>query len=44
MIRFGRLGTTGQSMVKTFDDSPRAGREMAKLIAEKTRKGYVEAG
>jgi len=41
-IRFGRIGTTGQVQTKTFADEPRAQREMAKLIAEKTGKGYVE--
>ncbi|RYD68393.1 MAG: WGR domain-containing protein, partial [Verrucomicrobiaceae bacterium] len=28
--------------VKTFSDEARASREMTKLIAEKTGKGYVE--
>jgi predicted DNA-binding WGR domain protein len=41
-IRFGRIGTSGQTQVKTFADEARAAREMAKLIAEKTGKGYVE--
>ncbi|MCU0796344.1 MAG: WGR domain-containing protein, partial [Akkermansiaceae bacterium] len=41
-IRFGRIGTTGQTQVKTFADEARAAREMAKLIAEKTGKGYTE--
>ncbi len=41
-IRFGRIGTTGQVQTKTFVGEPRAQREMAKLIAEKTGKGYVE--
>lgn len=43
-IRFGRIGTSGQTQVKTFADEARAAREMAKLIAEKTGKGYVEVG
>ena len=43
-IRFGRIGTTGQVQVKTFADEARASREMTKLIAEKTGKGYIEAG
>lgn len=43
-IRFGRIGTTGQAQVKTFADEARASREMTKLIAEKTGKGYVEVG
>jgi len=43
-IRFGRIGTNGQGQVKTFADEARASREMAKLIAEKTGKGYIEVG
>lgn len=39
-IRFGRIGTAGQSQVKTFADAARATREMDKLIREKMRKGY----
>jgi len=42
VIRFGRIGTTGQVQTKTFPDEPRAHREMTKLIAEKTGKGYLE--
>jgi predicted DNA-binding WGR domain protein len=42
IIRFGRIGTTGQVQTKTFADEPRAEREMAKLIAEKIGKGYNE--
>jgi superfamily I DNA and/or RNA helicase/predicted DNA-binding WGR domain protein len=42
VIRFGRIGTTGQVQTKTFADEPRATREMTKLINEKTGKGYVE--
>jgi predicted DNA-binding WGR domain protein len=40
-IRFGRIGTSGQLQVKSFADDARAAREMEKLIAEKTAKGYV---
>ncbi len=42
-IRFGRIGTNGQSRVKTFEDDTRAGRELQKLINEKTGKGYIES-
>ncbi|MCW1912801.1 WGR domain-containing protein [Luteolibacter sp. GHJ8] len=42
VIRFGRIGTKGQAQTKTFADEARALREMNKLIAEKTGKGYVE--
>jgi superfamily I DNA and/or RNA helicase/predicted DNA-binding WGR domain protein len=43
-IRYGRIGTDGQSQVKSFSDPERASREMEKLIREKTRKGYVLFG
>ncbi|BCU76586.1 DNA helicase [Luteolibacter sp. LG18] len=42
-IRYGRIGTAGQSQVKTFPDAARATREMEKLVREKTRKGYQAA-
>lgn len=41
-VHFGRIGTTGQAQQKSFADAPTARREADKLIAEKTRKGYVE--
>jgi len=41
-IRYGRIGTNGQSQTKTFADPARAEREMTKLITEKTGKGYIE--
>jgi predicted DNA-binding WGR domain protein len=41
-VRFGRIGTVGQSQTKTFADEARAKREAASLIAEKLKKGYVE--
>jgi predicted DNA-binding WGR domain protein len=37
------VGSTGQTLVKAFDSAERAAREMEKLVAEKLRKGYVEA-
>ncbi len=42
IVEFGRIGTNGQKVVKTFDDEDRARREAAKLTLEKTRKGYQE--
>ncbi|NEX93427.1 DUF4011 domain-containing protein [Caulobacter sp. 17J65-9] len=42
-VAYGRVGTKGQAMVKSFDSEARARREMAKLIEEKLRKGYAEA-
>jgi DNA ligase 1 len=41
-VRFGRIGTTGQEQTKTFPDQAAADKHAAKLINEKTSKGYVE--
>jgi superfamily I DNA and/or RNA helicase/predicted DNA-binding WGR domain protein len=41
-VRFGRLGTAGQSQTKSFPDESTAKREAEKLIAEKVKKGYQE--
>ncbi|MFD1371134.1 DUF4132 domain-containing protein [Actinoplanes sichuanensis] len=41
-VRFGRLGTQGQTSVKTLADDPAAAAHETKLISEKLRKGYVE--
>jgi predicted DNA-binding WGR domain protein len=41
-VRWGRVGTTGQTKVKTFGSVPEAEEHESKLIAEKTRKGYGE--
>jgi len=43
-VRYGRIGATGTSKVKTFADAEAAQRDADKLIAEKTGKGYVETG
>jgi predicted DNA-binding WGR domain protein len=43
-VRFGRIGTPGQSQTKSFADEAAAKREADKLIAEKVKKGYVEKG
>ncbi|MCX5743644.1 MAG: WGR domain-containing protein, partial [Proteobacteria bacterium] len=44
LIRFGKLGANGQVKVKALPTAAAAEAEMAKAIAEKTRKGYVEVG
>ena len=44
LIRWGKLGTAGQSQVKQFDDDAQATAAMDKLIAEKTKKGYAAVG
>lgn len=43
-VRFGRMGTSGQTQTKSFTTDDAAARELAKLVAEKTKKGYIEAG
>ncbi len=42
-VRFGRLGTEGQTQTKAFPDETSATREAENLIAEKVKKGYVPA-
>lgn len=41
-VRFGRIGTAGQSQTKTLADEATAIRECEKLIREKVHKGYIE--
>lgn len=41
-VRYGRIGTNGQTQTKTFPDEARTSREVQKLIAEKMKKGYTE--
>jgi predicted DNA-binding WGR domain protein len=41
-VRFGRIGTAGQSQTKSFNDDASARREAESLIAQKLKKGYVE--
>ncbi len=43
-VRFGRIGTAGQTQVKDLGSDQAAGAQVAKLIAEKVKKGYVESG
>jgi DNA ligase-1 len=40
--RWGRIGSAGQSKTKTFSDEIAAMKEYEKLIAEKSRSGYIE--
>ncbi len=40
--RWGKIGTSGQSKTKTFADDAKAQAEADKLIASKTKEGYVE--
>ncbi len=41
-VRFGRIGTAGQTQTKTFADAAIVEREAENLITEKVKKGYVE--
>jgi predicted DNA-binding WGR domain protein len=41
-VRFGRIGTAGQSQTKTFADEAKTKREAEHLIAEKLKKGYTQ--
>jgi predicted DNA-binding WGR domain protein/cell wall assembly regulator SMI1 len=41
-VRFGKLGTAGQTQTKKFDDAAEAEKELAKLIKQKLAKGYIE--
>ena len=40
--RYGRIGTPGQETVKDMGSADKAKKEYDKLVAEKTKKGYVE--
>ena len=41
---YGRIGTDGQSTTKAWKDPAAARKEHDKLVAEKTKKGYVLVG
>jgi DNA ligase-1 len=41
-VRYGRIGSAGQSKTKAFLDPAAATRQAEKLIAEKTGEGYFE--
>ena len=42
-VRFGKIGTQGQTQTKTFDDAGAAQKHAEKVIGEKVKKGYVES-
>jgi DNA ligase-1 len=42
-VRFGKIGTQGQTQTKSFDAAAAAQQHAEKLIAEKVKKGYVES-
>ena len=39
---YGRIGTDGQTSLKEYDSEEKAQKEYDKLVAEKTKKGYLE--
>lgn len=41
-VRFGRIGTEGQTQVKELADADAAAKHAEKLIAQKVSKGYRE--
>ena len=41
-VRYGRIGSAGQTTVKSFPDGAAAAKHADKLIQEKTGKGYRE--
>lgn len=41
-VRFGKIGTNGQTQTKSFPTEAKALAERDKLVREKTGKGYVE--
>jgi predicted DNA-binding WGR domain protein len=42
-VNYGRIGTDGQTLTKSFSDEAGAKKEVEKLIKEKLGKGYVDA-
>lgn len=44
IVRFGRIGTQGQSKTKSFPSAQAAQVELDRLVREKTGKGYRPAG
>lgn len=43
-VNYGKAGTNGQAQTKDFADDAACQKAADKLIAEKTKKGYVEQG
>ena len=41
-VKFGRIGTDGQTRTKSFDDDASARRDFDRLVRDKLRKGYEE--
>ena len=43
-VNYGKIGSAGQTQVKDFGDGGSAQKEYDKLVREKRKKGYVDAG
>ncbi len=43
-VRFGKIGTDGQTKLKKLASPSAAAAELGKLVAEKRKKGYVDDG
>src|SRR5512139_3242289 len=43
-VNYGKIGSAGQTQVKDFGDGASAQKEYDKLVREKRKKGYVDAG
>ena len=43
-VTYGKIGTAGTSATKTFESDEKCLKEAEKVIAEKLKKGYTEAG
>ena len=43
-VRYGKIGTDGQTLSKPFDDAASAAKHAEKLVSEKLKGGYVEVG
>jgi predicted DNA-binding WGR domain protein len=43
-VNYGKIGSAGQTQVKDFGDAASATKEYDKLVKEKRKKGYVDAG
>lgn len=41
-VRYGRIGSNGQTQTKSFPDGSAATKHADKLVREKTAKGYRE--
>ncbi len=43
-VNYGKIGSAGQTQVKDFGDPAGATKEYDKLVREKRKKGYTDAG